>query len=182
MHQRESGNASVRKRLHIGGRTWRDSPRSCIDHVAWPRTGASRRVWGWRRRRAAASGARRSHGETLAGVSIGAGAVEPGLETMHMLGAILPIEGLAWPVGTILRRARDCVGGAQVLAAMQGAIFGLPQDACMRFLQRKRGEAKLPYAFREALLVLGRKAFPQMSEWALDSLAVERLMLLTQEL
>lgn len=98
-----------------------------------------------------------------------------------MVGTILPMEGLAWLAGAIFRRAWDSAGGAPESMALQGVIFGLPRDARMRFRQRKRGETEMPFAFREALLALGRKAYPQMGETVLDSLTTEGLLALARE-
>ncbi|CAM9364252.1 unnamed protein product [Lampetra planeri] len=66
--------------------------------------------------------------------------------------------------------------------AQMAAVFDPPYNARRRFLQWKRGEAETPLAFRSTLLALGQEAYPHMDWTALDSLAVERLLSLAQEL
>ncbi|CAM9275524.1 unnamed protein product [Lampetra fluviatilis] len=66
--------------------------------------------------------------------------------------------------------------------AQMAAVFDPPYNARRRFLQWKRGEAETPLAFRSTLLALGQKAYPHIDWTALDSLAVERLLSLAQEL
>ncbi|CAM9920817.1 unnamed protein product [Lampetra planeri] len=115
---------------------------------------------GCRGERTVGDGAERSHGEISAGASVGAGVKGPGQETVHMVGAILPLEDLPWLAGASLRRARERAEEAQRSKALQGAAFDLPQEARTRFFKRERGEAKTPHTFRKTLLVLKLGGIP----------------------
>lgn len=132
---------------------------------------------GWRRRRATVSDTERSYEGTLAAVLIGVGEWRSLGRKPHMWWVPFCLWR-AWQG----RRVLFCLEHKTALKSMalQGAISGLSCDARAKFLQRKRGEAETPFPLWEALLVLGRKAYPQMGEMALDSLAAERLLALAR--
>ncbi|CAN0202662.1 unnamed protein product [Lampetra planeri] len=62
------------------------------------------------------------------------------------------------------------------------AIFDLPSNAHQKFVLRRWGETETPLAFHSALLSLAHTAYPQMEQTVLDSLVLERLLSLAQEM
>ncbi|CAM9283398.1 unnamed protein product [Lampetra fluviatilis] len=62
------------------------------------------------------------------------------------------------------------------------AIFDPPSNVQRRFRLRRWGENQTPLAYHSALLASGHAAFPLMDRVTLDSLALERLLSLAQEL
>ncbi|CAM9386686.1 unnamed protein product [Lampetra planeri] len=60
------------------------------------------------------------------------------------------------------------------------AIFEPPSTIRSMLQLRKRGATELPLAFHSALLALGRAAYPSMDQAALDSLALERLLMVAK--
>ncbi|CAN0109537.1 unnamed protein product [Lampetra fluviatilis] len=117
-------------------------------------------------------------GENPVRASVGVGA----RGTAHMVGAILSPEDLSWPVVAILRRARERAEEVRRVSELQEAAPELAPEARTRFLQRERMEDKTPYAFRAALLALGREAYPLLGEGALDLSVEERLRELARKL
>ncbi|XP_078734895.1 uncharacterized protein LOC144948987 [Lampetra fluviatilis] len=57
-----------------------------------------------------------------------------------------------------------------------GEIYCLAEGAFKRFQDRQRGAKESPLAYRGALLVLARRAFPRLAEEALEDLVVEHLI------
>ncbi|CAN0342128.1 unnamed protein product [Lampetra planeri] len=61
-------------------------------------------------------------------------------------------------------------------------VFEPPSAACLKFTARRREEGESPLAFCCSLLALARAAYPVVEGGALDSLALERLLVLAGEL
>ncbi|CAN0182100.1 unnamed protein product [Lampetra planeri] len=61
------------------------------------------------------------------------------------------------------------------------AIYGPPSNVEHRFAARRQGEAETPFAFRSALLKLAKAAFPRMDHDGLDSLVLEKLLVLARD-
>ncbi|CAN0252099.1 unnamed protein product [Lampetra planeri] len=66
--------------------------------------------------------------------------------------------------------------------AQMAAIYDPPSNVRHKFALRRWREAETPLAFRSALLSLGQAALPKMEQAGLDSLVLERILALAQEL
>ncbi|CAN0371922.1 unnamed protein product [Lampetra planeri] len=69
----------------------------------------------------------------------------------------------------------------QALAQM-AAIYGLPSNVHHRFTARRQREPETLLAFRSALLVLAKAAFPKMNHDGLHLLVLEKLLALARNL
>ncbi|CAN0118384.1 unnamed protein product [Lampetra fluviatilis] len=56
--------------------------------------------------------------------------------------------------------------------AQIAAIYDPPSKVRHKFATRRRGETEMPLAFRSALLVLAKAAFPKMDHAGVDSLVL----------
>ncbi|CAM9886419.1 unnamed protein product [Lampetra planeri] len=77
--------------------------------------------------------------------------------------------------------AGDRVTLAQALQQMAG-IFNPPSNMCLKFAARRREEAETPPVFRSVLIALAQAAYPKMDKDVLDTLVLDRMLGLAQEL
>ncbi|CAN0202756.1 unnamed protein product [Lampetra planeri] len=61
------------------------------------------------------------------------------------------------------------------------AVFETPSNTWKKFLQWRRGQAETPHAYYSALMALGQAVYPRMDLAALDSLTMEKLLVLAHE-
>ncbi|CAN0178297.1 unnamed protein product [Lampetra planeri] len=67
-------------------------------------------------------------------------------------------------------------------ATLQQTYKDLPSNTRKKFLQQRRGEAEMPLVYHSALMALGQVVYPCMDKTALDSLAMEKMLVLAQEM
>ncbi|CAN0121246.1 unnamed protein product [Lampetra fluviatilis] len=61
-------------------------------------------------------------------------------------------------------------------------IFDPPSNAKRKFQQGRREEAKAPLAYLSVLMALGQAAYPRLEEAVMDSLVMEKMLALVQEM